>query len=128
VLYRKDSPERKGKFTSSIGLAKWKLDRFVSVDGLAKGGTLTTVPLVYSGDRLELNAAAGKGGAVRVELLDAAGRPLAASRTIHGDDLRHTVRWPSENTVPALRGKPVALRFHLRDAALFSFAFRDRYH
>ena len=128
VLYRKDSPDRKGKFTSSIGLAKWKLDRFVSVDGLAKGGTLTTVPLVYSGDRLELNAAAGKGGAVRVELLDAAGRPLAASRTIHGDDLRHTVRWPSESTVPALRGKPVALRFHLRDAALFSFAFRDRYH
>jgi hypothetical protein len=128
VLYRKDDPGRKGKYTSSIGLAKWKLDRFVSADGLSKGGTLTTVPVSYSGRRLEINADIRNGGEARVELLDAAGRPLAISRPLHGDDLRHAVRWPAENVVSAWRGKPVSLRFHLREAALFSFAFRDMYH
>jgi hypothetical protein len=119
VLYRPDDPDRKAKFTSSIGLAKWKLDRFVSAD--ASDGTLTTVPITYSGNRLELNAR----GRVRVELLDAAGTSLALSQPLAGDSLRHTVRWPDADIVAARRGRPVVLRFHLRGAELYSFAFRQ---
>jgi hypothetical protein len=125
VLYRQDDPGRKGKYTSSIGLAKWKLDRFVSADGPAQGGTLTTVPLVYSGNRLEINADSAAGGRVQVELLDVAGRSLALSRPFGGDNLRHTVRWTDAALVAERRGQPVALRFHLHDASLYSFAFRQ---
>ena len=45
------------RYGSSIGLVTWPLDRFVSVDASVEGGTLTTVPFRFSGDRLVINAA-----------------------------------------------------------------------
>jgi hypothetical protein len=116
---------RKSQYASSIGLVSWQLDRFVSVDGPAEGGTLTTVPLKYQGSRLELNGRTDSGGKIVVELLDAAGKPLAASQPFSGDDLRHTASWPSGVDLAAHAGQPVCLRFQLYDAELFSFAFRD---
>jgi hypothetical protein len=128
VLYRKEDPGRKGKYTSSIGLATWKLDRFVSANGLTGGAQLTTVPLVFSGERLEINASTSAGGSVQVETLDAAGRPLpgmAISQPFKGDNLRHTVRWTGRQSLSEWKGKPVSLRFHLAGAELYSFAFRN---
>jgi hypothetical protein len=133
--YVPNHPERKTKYTSSIGLAIWPLDRFVSVDGPAAGGRLTTVPLAFTGNRLELNvnaaanqSAAGSAGSVRVELLDAAGEPLPGttlSDEVKGDSLRHTVTWAGNPSVSAWQGRPVMLRFHLTGAELYSFAFRS---
>jgi hypothetical protein len=97
----------------------------VSADGPAEGGTLTTVPVVFTGDRLELNAATRPGGSVRVELLDARGNVLAASQPFTGDALRHRVAWDKPVRLAGLAGKPVALRFRLRSAELYSFAFRE---
>jgi len=127
-LYFAKGTGRQTKFTGSIGLATWKLDRFVSVDGPAEGGTLTTVPVRFKGKRLKINAATKAGGQVVVELLDAAGRPIKgfeSSAPFSGDELRHTVRWAGGGDVSALAGKPVTLRFHLKNARLFSFAFRE---
>jgi hypothetical protein len=127
-LYRAERTGRLTKFTGSLGLATWKLDRFVSVDGPAAGGTLTTVPLRFKGQRLEINAATKPSGQVVVELLDAAGRPLKGfepSAPFCGDELRHTVRFARGADVAALAGKPVTLRFRLKDAQLFTFAFRE---
>lgn len=125
-----EDPEQKAqlgkKFQSSIGLATWPKDRFVSADGPAEGGTLTTVPIVFSGKRLEINATTKPGGSIVVELLDAAGRaiPGLVSRPVSGDSLRHKVDF-GEKEVTALASKPVSLRFRMRSASLFSFAFRD---
>jgi hypothetical protein len=121
-----EGTERGTKYSAGIGLATWPLDRFVSADGGPEGGTLTTVPLHFSGNRLELNVNAAKGRA-RVELLDAAGRGLPGfglSDPVTADSLRATVAWKGQTDVGALRGKPVSLRFTLQDAELFSFAFR----
>ncbi len=127
-LYREEGTGRGTQFTGSIGLATWKLDRFVSADGPAEGGTIVTVPMVFTGQRLELNADASKPGArVTVELLDAAGRQDPAweiSDPVTGDSLRHLVTWKGKADVGSLADKPVAIRFTLRNAALFSFAFR----
>jgi len=115
------------RFTGSIGLVTWKLDRFVSVDGPADGGTITTVPVTFSGNRLEINAAVKSAGQVVVELLDAVGRPLdgfSKSDPFKGDEVRHIVTFSGESDVSKLQGKPVTLRFHLADASLYSFAFR----
>lgn len=124
VLYRKDNPDRKTKYTGSIGLAKWQWDRFVSADAPAEGGELTTVPVVFRGDRLELNARVKRGGHIQVELLDAAQRPIEGFKPaapVHGDSLRHRVTWPN---LASLQGKPVTLRFKMKAAELFAFAFR----
>jgi hypothetical protein len=134
-LYLPNDPKRKTEYTSSIGLAIWPLDRFVSVDGPAEGGRLTTVPLAFTGNRLELNVDAkpnpterDKSGTVRVELLDAAQKPLPGfglSDELKVDSLRHTVTWSGNPDVSALQGRPVSLRFHLANAELYSFAFRE---
>lgn len=111
----------------SIGLATWELDRFVSVDGPAEGGTLTTIPFKFQGDRLEINARTKPNGGIIVELLDAAGRPLkdyTASDKFEGNDLRHTVTFENNPNVAALQGKTISLRFRIWNAELFSFGFR----
>jgi len=118
---------RKTKYTASIGLATWKLDRFVSADAPAEGGVLTTIPLVFDGNRLEINAATRERGEVVVELCDGAGRSLKAfgkSDAFRVDDLRHVVTFGGKRDVSALQGKPVVLRFHMKSAELYSFACR----
>ena len=121
-------PNRKTRQrTGAVGLATWKRDRFVSADGPAEGATLTTVPLKFDGNYLEVNASTKPQGAVRVELLDPAGQPLqgfAMSEPITGDSLRHRVVFSRKKDLSALVGKPICLRFHLRDSQLFAFAFR----
>jgi len=123
-LYAEKGTGRKTQFTGSIGLATWKLDRFVSVDAPAEGGSLTTVPLAAAGNRLELNAATKPGGSITVEVLDPAGKVLARSQAFTGDELRHTVVWDDGVSVGKLAEKPVTLRFRLKSAGLYAFAFR----
>jgi hypothetical protein len=74
---------------------------------------------------LEINAQTGPDGHVVVELLDAAGEPIdgfGPSQPVSGDDLRHVV--PFEGDVASLAGRPIVVRFHLKNARLYSFAFR----
>jgi hypothetical protein len=89
---------------------------------------LTTVPIVFDGARLEVNARAQRGGSVAVEVLDPAGGRIegfGASDAFRGDDLRATITWRGRrNAVQDLRGRPVSLRFHLAACELYSFAFR----
>lgn len=125
-LYRAEGTGRGTQYTGSLGLAIWDLDRFVSVDAPAEGGSLTTVPLAFAGGRMEVNARVA--GALTVTLCDAAGTPypgFEASDAIQGDNLRHAVAWGGQADVSSLRGKPVVVRFALRDAELFAFAFRE---
>jgi hypothetical protein len=126
-LYRAEGTGRGTRYTGSIGLAKWKLDRFVSADAGAAGGTLVTVPLVFSGTRLEVNASTQAGGSIAAEVLDAAGRSIAgyaSSDPFRGDSLRGTIAWADRRSLGPLQGRPVSLQFHLRNAQLYSFAFR----
>ncbi len=109
-----------------VCLAKLRLDGFVSVDTGTRG-TLTTKPLVMSGDRLVVNADAGL-GSLRVELIGSDGKPLPGfaredALPIKSDKVRHTVRWRRGADVSHLRGKPISLRFHQERCRLFSFQF-----
>jgi hypothetical protein len=116
------------KYTGAIGLATWQRDRFVSVDGPAEGGMVTTVPVKFRGKQLEINAVTRRRGKIVVELLDMAGERMAglpASDAFCGDDLRHRVTFGGEADIARLAGRPVSLRFRLWDAELYSFAFRE---
>ncbi len=103
-----------------------RLDGFVSLDAGPAPGTAVTRPLVFEGQRLELNVAAR--GEVRVELLDEAGDPwpgrtLADCDSIRTDAVRHGVTWDGESDVSALAGKVVRLRVAMRDAKLYALQF-----
>ena len=70
-------------------------------------------------------------GEVRVEVLDEAGQPLAgfggddAVSATELDALRWQPRWKQHKDVSGLRGRIVQLKFHMRDARLYSFQIGD---
>jgi hypothetical protein len=102
--------------------------RLASMNAGARGGEFTTRPLTFEGGRLVLNYATSAAGSMQVELQDEAGRPLpgfalADSVPLFGDELGAIVRWKSTGDVSSLRGKPVRLRFVLKDADLFALRF-----
>ena len=115
--------------TIAIGLAKWRLDGFVSLDAGHFGGVVETILLEpRGGGRLEVNVDAA-GGSLAVEALSAAGEPLPGyarqdCQAIRTDSVRQTVRWRRlTSNLPA--GQPLRLRFHLQDAKLYSFRIRE---
>ena len=116
--------------TGGVGLARLRLDGWVSMDAGPDGGTLTTKPIVFedNGKTLVINARALKGGSIVVEILDEAGKTLPGygkddCYAFQHDALRHTVVWGARSDVSQLAGKPIRLRFHLQSARLYSFVF-----
>ena len=105
-----------------------RLDGFVSIHAPMSGGELVTKPFTFTGRRLTLNFASSAAGDIRVELQDASGRPipgfaLADAEPMFGDAIERTVHWKSGSDVGAWAGKPVRLRFVLRDADLYALRF-----
>lgn len=105
-----------------------RIDGFVSIQAPMRGGQLVTKPLVFQGGRLLLNFATSAAGGIRVEIQDAEGQPfagfaLADSHEVFGDALDRPVTWKNGPDLKPLAGKPVRLRFELKDADLFAFRF-----
>ncbi len=103
----------------------FRTDGFVSVHAGGEG-TLTTKPLTFTGNRLTLNVASR--GCTRVELQDAAGKPLPGFTLddclpIADDSIDRVVRWKSGDNLGKLAGRPVRLRFVLKDADLYAIRF-----
>lgn len=120
----------KDKFTGVISRVVQRLDGFVSADAAYGGGELTTVPVILSGSRLELNIETSVAGSAQVEILDEAGKPvpgfaLADSDVIKGNYIDRVATWKGRDNVSALAGKPIQLRFVMRDAKLYAFRFGD---
>ena len=105
-----------------------RLDGFVSAHSSFIGGEITTSPMVFEGGNLSLNFSTSAAGTIRVEIQEADGTPIqgwmAEDSEIFGDDVDHIVRWTRKGTdVRPLSGKPIRLRFILRDADIYSFQF-----
>jgi len=112
----------------AIGLARLRLDGFVHFEAVQGEGTVTTKPFVLSGSTLLLNAD-GRGGSIRVAVLDANGGALGGfgeddCRPITADGLRQSVVWGNHRELAGLTGRLVRLRFHLGGTAkLYAFQF-----
>jgi hypothetical protein len=107
-----------------------RVDGFVAARASLSGGDLVTRPLTFAGNTLSLNFATSAAGSVRVELQDADGTPLPGLSLddcdeLFGDTLERRVTWRGSSEVSAASGRAVRLRFHLRDADLFAFQFRE---
>lgn len=117
---------------SSSALRRYTIrkDGFVSASAPMKGGEVLTKPVVHSGKSLHLNISTSAAGSVRVEIQDADGKALpgfslAECEETFGDSIDRVVFWKAGSDVSSLAGKPVRLRFALKDADVFAFRFAD---
>ena len=106
-----------------------RLDGFASLHADYAGGEMITKPFTFTGKELRLNVATGAAGSVALEIQDAAGLPvpgfaLADCRPISGDDLDRAPLWKNGADVSSLAGKPIRLRWVLKDADVFAFQFQ----
>lgn len=106
-----------------------RTDGFVSINAPSSGGELLTRTFKFSGANLIINFATSAAGSVRVEMQDEHGHPLPGFRLeecpdIYGDRITHIVRWEGDSDVASLAGRPVRLRFLLKDADLYSIRFQ----
>lgn len=109
----------------STGLATLRRDGFASMDADAKGGTLTTVPVIFDGSFPFVNVAAAA-GELRTEVLDAEGNAIAPfslnnSMPVSGDSTRQRLEWSGTPDLRSLINKPVRFRFHLKNSELYAF-------
>jgi len=106
-----------------------RTDGFASVHAPYAGGEVLTRPLLFAGSELEINYSTSAAGFVRVEIQEPDGRPipgygLAEAEEIIGDEIARVVHWQSGVNIASLAGRPVRLRFVLKDADLYSLRFR----
>lgn len=109
----------------TTGLAFLRRDGFASMDAGEEEGALTTRPLRFSGGHLFVNVAAPE-GELRAEVLDREGNPVAPftrenCEPVQTDKTLVAVRWKGAQDLSGLSGKPVRLRFYLRNGALYAF-------
>ncbi|MCC6680775.1 MAG: hypothetical protein IT445_07720 [Phycisphaeraceae bacterium] len=111
---------------STIGLAKWRLDGFASLDAGASGGFLETTEWMTADNlrQLVINADA-TGGSIRVVVVNASGQIIsgysfADSKPITGDSVRHVASWQNQSVLPE-DGQVFRLRFYLQNASLYSY-------
>ena len=129
---RKKLPiERNGMYAeASVGVARLRRDGFASMTAGENEGVLTTRSLVFTqGDRLFVNVNCPE-GKLRVEVLDADGAVIPGlseeeCEAIVLDATRVAVRWKDGPRLGSLQGRPVRLRFHLKQGDLYAFWVAD---
>jgi hypothetical protein len=107
----------------STGLAVLRRDGFASMDAGTDGGALTTRPVTFQGKHLFVNAAVR--GELAAEVLDERGQVMdgfgrAACVPVRSDKTLQALTWNGAE-LARLAGRPVRLRFHLRDGRLYGF-------
>jgi len=118
------------KKLTGIGRAVMRLDGFVSADADYAGGEIVTPVIRFAGKSLQLNLDTSGGGCVRVELLDVQGQPIPGftrndATPLCGNSVRMPATWGKTRDVSNLAGKPVKLRFLMRDCKLYAFQFAE---
>ncbi|MDD4102760.1 MAG: hypothetical protein PHU80_09050 [Kiritimatiellae bacterium] len=114
--------------TAHLRRYSMRLDGFASVNAPYEGGEMTTKPLLFKGSQLLLNFATSAAGSIHVEIQDADGKPLpgfAADDCVEllGNRLALPVQWKKGGELGALAGRPVRLRFVMKDADLYALRF-----
>lgn len=105
-----------------------RLDGFASLQAGFQEGTLVTKPFTFTGKELEINYSTSAAGYVKIELLDAKGKPIPGytvtdAREIIGNEIKRIVSWKENTDVSELAGKTVKMKVYLKDANFYSFKF-----
>jgi len=136
-IWGEPTEDGKGVTTSSLGLAKMKRDRWVSLTPTAGTGSVTTGMIFFANNELRVNVNAA-GGSVRVELQDYFGRPVSGytldqCNPISTDSMDQVVTWKGGRRdltkligtavhYPPEVSRAMRIRFYLDRAHLYSFS------
>lgn len=107
-----------------------RVDGFASLHCGYAGGHAVTRPVRFAGRELSLNFSTSAAGGVKVGFEDPEGKAIPGFSVEDcvmqiGNEIDRRVIWKSGSDVSALAGKPVRLRFSMKDADLFSFQFTE---
>ena len=119
-----------------IGIAKFRVDGFASIDSVDTEGILKTHTLKFAGRKLKLNINAtgqdteGKKNYVRVALLDNSGGVLKGYSKndcdpIHVDDVDRVVTWKGNSDVSNLAGQEIIVLISMKGAELYALQFGE---
>jgi hypothetical protein len=127
-VYWNDHGQQLGS-TPQLQRGVLRTDGFVSIHAKYAGGEFITKPLSFTGRELVMNFSTSAVGSVQVEIQDAVGKPIkgfaaADCDPIYGDAIDQVVVWKGGSDVSSLAGKPVRLRFCLKDADLYAIRFQ----
>jgi hypothetical protein len=127
------SPFKKEKIPETIFRLVQRLDGFVSADAPYTGGSFTTKPLRFAGNRLVLNVDTGAAGFAQVGFIDEAGKPVPGFTVddcvyVNGRGVEQNVEWlgrdgKSVTDLSALAGKTLRLVVRMRGASLYALQF-----
>jgi hypothetical protein len=114
--------------TAHLRRYSMRLDGFASLRCGYAGGHMITKPLVFKGRQMSLNFSTSAAGGVKVGIEDVDGNAIPGfsiedCQMQIGNEIDRKVTWKSGTDVSALAGKPVRLRFSMKDADIFSFQF-----
>ncbi len=117
-----------GQPTHYLERLTFRTDGFVSVHAGYQPGEILTRPFTFTGTQLTLNLSSSAAGGVFAEIQDATGLPIpgftiADCIELNTDDLARVVSWKNGSDVSSLAGKPIRLRFRLKDADLYALQF-----
>lgn len=104
----------------------YRVDGFVSLRAGEAGGEIVTKPITFKGATLSLNCAVKDGGSLTVELLDESNDALpgyVSVAPLTGDSVQVPILWKNGRDLGSLTGKPVRLRFILKNADLYAMRF-----
>jgi hypothetical protein len=113
---------------AAVGLARMRLDGFVSLRAGGAEGLVLTRQVLVRGEHLRLNANA-LSGTIAVEVLDPTLRPIPGfargdSVPIRTDSVSTEVRWRERPDLRSLRGRAVRFRFYMSKADLYSMQLK----
>ncbi len=106
-----------------------RTDGFASVHASRAGGEMTTKLMRFAGKELTVNFATSAAGGMRVEIQDEQNKPVPGftlddAVELIGDEIERVVSWKNGSDVGKLAGRPIRLRFAMKDADLYSLRFR----
>ncbi|MBM3734198.1 MAG: hypothetical protein FJW39_00285 [Acidobacteria bacterium] len=106
--------------------ATWPDGRLAGIEAAALG-EFTVKSAEFNGSRILVNARTGRAGSLDVELREKGkaipGFTFAESFAMEGNHLWSPVRWRGQDSLAALRGRKLELRFRLREAKVFGYRF-----
>lgn len=105
-----------------------RTDGFISLHAGADEGELLTKPIIFSGEKLQVNLSTSAVGGLRVEIQDMEGKPIPGFALkdcppVYGDAIDLGLKWEGDRKLSSLAGKEVRLRFVLREGDLYSYRF-----
>ncbi len=104
-------------------------DGFISVYAPWTGGEFVTEPLRFTGRKLVLNLDTSAEGTARLAVLDRAGNAIPGFGLkdcdfIHtANEVNRVVKWRGNSDLSSLAGKPIRLRFAIKNTHLSAFQF-----